>query len=152
MQFEPGEADAAGKSAISNVSGYGDQALTGVEPPGSRNTLQVVFATVVEGDARAGDEVLDRARDQHFIGIGCGGDTRGDMDGEASEVVAADLAFSGVEPDANFDPEPLSGLNDRVGAANGPGGTVEGGYETVTGGVDFLAMGPSQLVSHRLVV
>jgi hypothetical protein len=57
-----------------------------------------------------------------------------------------------VESDPKLDPERPGGDDDVLGAADGPGRTVEGGHEAVAGGVDFLAPGSPQLVSHRLVV
>src|SRR6185437_4348242 len=54
-------------------------ALDREQPPLARNALELSGAAIVEGDARAGDEVLDGARDDHLAGARLGCDPRADM-------------------------------------------------------------------------
>src|SRR5262249_27548203 len=110
-----------------------------VEPPGPRDALQFVFAAVLELDARAHDEILDRRGNQNLAWAAQRRHPGGDMDGEPAEILAANLALSGVEPAPKPDPERPGGLDNLLGAANRPGRTVEGGHEAVPGGVDLLA-------------
>ena len=64
-----------------------------------------MLSALVELDSRARDEVFDRPRDQDLAGGGQGRHPGRDVDGEPAEVVAANLAFSGVEPDPKLDPD-----------------------------------------------
>jgi len=111
-----------------------------------------VLAAVLELDARPHDEILDRGGHQDLARAGQRRDPGRDVDGEPAEVLAPDLAFSGVQPDPKLHPERPGRLNNLLCAADGPGWTVEGGHEAVPGGVDLLAPGSPQLVSHRSVV
>jgi hypothetical protein len=42
--------------------------MTGEELPFARDALKRVYAALLEFNARAGDEVLDGARDEHLVG------------------------------------------------------------------------------------
>ena len=92
--------------------------LCGVEPPASRYALEVVFAAVLEREAGTSDQVSDRAGDEDFIGVSCGGDASGDMDGETCEVVAAHVALTRVKAHPDIDPQVVCRFGDLPGAAN----------------------------------
>jgi hypothetical protein len=55
-----------------------------------------MFAAILEFESGAGDEILDRARDEHFAGSSERRDARADRDSDAGDLVVADLAFTGV--------------------------------------------------------
>src|SRR5262249_7947250 len=75
----------------------------GEESPGAGNPSELVFAPLLEGDSRADNKILDRARDQHFSLMGECSDACGDVNGKASEVVAADFALPSAYTDAKVD-------------------------------------------------
>ena len=66
-------------------------------------------------------------------------DARADVHADAADVVAADLAFAGVQPGAHFDAECLHGVADRHGAADRALRAVEHGQEAVSRGVHLAA-------------
>ena len=76
-----------------------------VELPGPGHTLQFGFASIIELDTRANDEVLHGARDQYVSGTGELCHPCGDMERQPTKIVSTNLAFSGVQPGAQFDPE-----------------------------------------------
>ena len=92
--------------------------LCGVETPASRYALEVVFAAVLEREAGTSDQVSDGAGDEDLIGFSCGGDTSGDMNGETGEVVAPQVALTGVKAHPDVDPHVVCGFGDLPGAAN----------------------------------
>jgi hypothetical protein len=51
------------------------------QPPGLRDAFEVVFAPVGEAEIGAGDEVNDRAGDEHLARFGVGLDALGDAQG-----------------------------------------------------------------------
>jgi DNA-binding winged helix-turn-helix (wHTH) protein len=63
--------------------------------PTTRNTLQRAEAAVFEADPGAGDEILDRARDENFAGLGARGDARAGVDGDACDFAIDYLALAG---------------------------------------------------------
>src|SRR5437868_13589382 len=73
------------------------------------------------------------------------------MHRESSEVIAADLNFAGVEPDAQLDPERFGGDNDGLGAANGASWAVEGDEKAVASYLDLPATMSAQLPADRSV-
>src|SRR5207248_11276933 len=74
------------------------------------------------------------------------------MHRESSEVIAADLNFAGVEPDAQLDPELFGGDNDGLGAANGASWAVEGDEKAVASYFDLPATMSAQLLADSSVV
>ena len=64
-----------------------------------------MLAAVVEREAGADDEVLDRARDEDLAGAGERCDACGDVDREAGDVVALDLDLSDVEAGTDLQSE-----------------------------------------------
>ena len=77
----------------------------GVELPGPGHTLQFGFASIIELDTRANDEVLHGARDQYVSLTGELCHPCGDMYRQSSKFISTNLAFSSVKPSAEFDPE-----------------------------------------------
>src|SRR4051812_25160287 len=78
-------------------------ALDREEPPGAGYALELVVATVVEPDARADDEIGDRARDQHLGRTRSRADALPDVHGHAADVVATDLDLADVDADSDGD-------------------------------------------------
>jgi hypothetical protein len=110
-----------------------------------------VFAAVLEREAGTSDQVSDRAGDEDFIGVSCGGDASGDMDGETCEVVAAHVALTRVKSHPDIDAQVVCGFGDLAGAANGPCGAVKGGDEAVARCFDLVASKSSELFPYRSI-
>src|SRR5712691_1020689 len=107
---------------------------------------------VAEAQARASDEVAHRARHQRLAGFGHRGDARGDMHGNAADIVAFQLDLAGVESAAHADPKRLHHFGYRRGAAHGAGGAVEGGEKPVAEVFHFMPAKPRELLAHGFVM
>ena len=59
------------------------------QPPIDRHALEGVLAASGKAEARPGDQVDDDARDKHLARHGRCCNTRGDVDGDAADVVVA---------------------------------------------------------------
>src|SRR5262249_41374548 len=78
-----------------------------VQAPLPGDALEGVLAPVLEAQAGAESEVLDRARDQNLSGGGEGLKTGGHVDSHPGEPSALQLALSGMHTGANADAETL---------------------------------------------
>src|SRR6266536_6113102 len=96
-------------------------------------------AATSERDARARDEIGDGARNENFVGLGERLDALGDVDGDAADVVTAQLDLAGVEPATYMDADGADRVADGTGAAHRPSGAVEGRQEPVAGRGDLSA-------------
>src|SRR4051812_26661204 len=65
--------------------------------PLPRDALELVRSAIVEGEPRPDDEVADRPRNQDLVRPGLGTDSRGDVDGDAADVLAHPLELAGVK-------------------------------------------------------
>ena len=100
-----------------------------VQRPVTGNTVQPVHATLLEADARASYEVLDRAGDEDLSGVCGGGDAGAGVDADAGELPVRDLELGGVEPGPYVDTE-LGQLCDHdQSGADSASRSVEGGEE-----------------------
>src|SRR5204862_1996542 len=81
-----------------------------IELPLPWHALQRVHATVRELDSRPGNEVRDRARDEHLTRTGNRSHTGADVDGNAAEIVADEFALAGMEAGAHLDAKPAHGI------------------------------------------
>ena len=59
-----------------------------------------MLAAIFELDSRAGDQVLDGARNEHLARLGEGGDARPDVNGDAARFAVNELALAAVQPSA----------------------------------------------------
>src|SRR3954452_16456786 len=122
------------------------------QPPLIGDPLERPRPAVLERDAGTGDEVADRARHEHLAGSGQGSDARGDVDGDAADVVAHQLDLAGVDPDPHLQPRRACNLSDCVPAADRARGPVEGRETAVAQRLDLVAAEPRQLaLNGRLV-
>src|SRR6266581_4701649 len=99
--------------------------------------LQRMDAALLEGQARAGHEVLHGVRDEHFAGLRQRRDARADVDSDAAKLRPHHLALAGMEPGADLEPEAPDAVADRARGAYTPSRPVEGREETVARCVDF---------------
>jgi hypothetical protein len=98
-----------------------------------------MLASVLELDARAGDEIPDGLGDEHLPGIGRSRDAGGDVYGDPTEFVADPLALAGVDARPDLKTELRDSVLDRASASDSTSGAIERGHESVAGGVDFNA-------------
>ena len=122
-----------------------------VQAPLAGHPLEAVRALPLEGQARAGHQVRDRARDQDLAGAGLREDPAGELDGDPPDVAvdaAQHITLAGVHAGPHGEAEPRRRPDDGAGAAHGPGGAVEGGQEAGAGGPDLLAAVAGELLAH----
>jgi len=74
------------------------------------------------------------------------------VDREAADVVAGEFDLTSVAPGADLQAELANGRGQRLGAADGPGGPVEGRQQAVPGGVDVAAPVPFDLPAREVVM
>ena len=123
-----------------------------VEMPPVGDALQFVFAGVFELQPRARGEVFHRGAHENLPGACERADPRADVDREAANVVASEFDLTGVAPGADLQAELADGHAERLGAADGPGGPVEGRQQAVPGGVDVAAPVPFDLPARQVVM
>ena len=92
-----------------------------------------MLAPVREPQARPDDQVLDRARGQHLARARERADACADVHRDAAQVLAPLLAFAGVHPGADLEPERADGVDRGQRALRRPCRPVEGGEEAVAG-------------------
>src|SRR5262249_58605905 len=109
----------------------------GVEAPLPGHALQLVRATVLELDARARDEVLDRLRDEHLSARREAGHAGADVHRQPGELLPHALALARVDPRADLEPQVWNALDDLAGARDRACRPVEAREEPVAGGVDL---------------
>src|SRR5581483_11262719 len=95
------------------------------EPPAVGHSFELMFAAVLEAQAGPGDDALHRLRDEHLAGTRHAPDPRGDVDGDAADVVPHDLDLAGVETDARLEAHALHAVHDRLAAPHRPARSVE---------------------------
>jgi hypothetical protein len=102
-----------------------------VEAPAIGNALQLVFASILEPEPGAGDEVFDRLRHQDLRGACLRGHAGADRDGEARDPVLERLALSCVDTSTDLDPEGPDLIRDLPSTADRACRSFEGGVEAV---------------------
>src|SRR5438093_7035506 len=83
-----------------------------VELPALADAFERVLAAVVELDPCAGNQVPDRARDEHLPGPGKLGHPCADMHGDARDVAVPRRHLAGVEPGTDLEPDERDGVPD----------------------------------------
>jgi hypothetical protein len=67
------------------------------EPPFAGNAFQLADAAILERNPRAGDEILDGARNEHLSGLRLRRNAGADVDGDARHLAVDELAFARVQ-------------------------------------------------------
>jgi hypothetical protein len=80
------------------------------------------------------------------------GNSGRDIHGDATDVFASDLNFSGVNAAPHFNPEWLDGFSNGLRTANTPSRAVEGGKKAVAQSLDLAAAVARELLSHNPIV
>ena len=100
----------------------------------------------------AGDEILDRLRDEHLPGGSLGSDAGGDVQSDPAHPPIGDLDLAGVHASADDDPVGSRRVGDRGCAADGSRGAVEAGQEPACNALQLAAAIAGELPAHDLVV
>src|SRR5207245_8629287 len=105
-----------------------------------------------EGDARVEAEVGYRSGEHCVARAGVGEDARGDVHRDAADITIFDLTFAGMQAGADLQAKRTRGLANRLGTADGPPGTIEGGGQVVARhGGRAPAETRELLPGHRLI-
>jgi hypothetical protein len=75
------------------------------EPPFAGNAFQLADAAILERNPRAGDEILDGARNEHLSGLRLRRNAGADVDGDARHLAVDELAFARVQACAYIEAE-----------------------------------------------
>jgi hypothetical protein len=116
----------------------------------NRGRWQRVIAAIDEGDPSARDQVRHRPRDQHFAGRGVREDLGGHVHGDSAELPAVQLAFAGVKAGPAPYRGPVALRDDRLRAADGARGPVEGCAEGGPACGQHLAAEVGDVAAYRL--
>src|SRR5205085_5710494 len=109
--------------------------------------FQFGSTALVELEARAGDEVFDRARNEDLARLRLLRDSRADVNGDPADLAVQPLALACVQAGAYLEPEPLHRLGDRAGTADRAGRPVEGGEKAVARRIEFRAPEANELAA-----
>src|SRR5207244_1227804 len=118
--------------------GQGLVGTRGVKAPHSQ-TGELAAATLAELEARADNEVLDGARDEHIARLGRRHDARRDVQRHAAGLPSCDLALAGVHSRADAQAQIEQFVADLERAVDGPSGPVENCGDALLAGLDLSA-------------
>src|SRR5208282_181115 len=114
--------------------------------------LQRMGAEILEFYARARDQVLHGARNQHIVGAAELRHPRSDVHRDPPHVILGQLDFACMKTDAHRNLESTQRIANGAGAMDRPGRPIEGGEETVAQGLHFSSTETRKLLPHRLVM
>ena len=97
-------------------------------------------------------KILYRARHQHFVRTCERGNTRADVDRNATDILAHHLAFAGVETGTNFNSKLTDFVADGASTTDAACRAVEGGQNTVAGALDLMTTEPRKVTLDYGVV
>jgi len=120
--------------------------------PAVGDALQLVLASVFEGEAGTRNQVPDRLRNEN-LGRGrecC--DPRADAHGDPSDLAGDGLDLACVYPGAPLEPEVSNRVADRLCAPDPARGAVERGKEPIASRVDFRPAEPAKERSDGAVM
>jgi hypothetical protein len=120
--------------------------------PGIGDTFEVMHASVVELDPRAGDKIPHCSRYQNLSWLCEGFNPLPDVHADAAQIVTSKFDFARVDAATQFDSEALGCVAHGERGLNCPGRAVEAGKEAVPCGLDLSTSKPLQLVSYERVV
>src|SRR5207245_6405950 len=101
------------------------------------DALQLMHPAILEGQARARDEIAYGARDVHVARSGQRRDARRGVNGDAADRAARELDLSRVHSRPQLEAELLPVALDRTRASDGACGAVEAREQAIPGGVDL---------------
>src|SRR5512132_493957 len=116
------------------------------------DAFERVGAAISERDARAANKVDDGARDKDFVRPRERLDSLGDVDGDAADVVTAQLDFPSVEAATHTDADGEERIANGAGAAHRSPRPIEGRQEAIAGGSDLSAAEAFEFAAGEAVV
>jgi hypothetical protein len=133
---------ASGGLALHQLVGHGE------EFPLVGYALERVHAAIGEGEARTGDEVSDRARNQDLAGLRKRCDACRDVHCDAADIVVDELALARVHTRPGFETKAPRLGHDCLGASDCSRRSVEGGKEPVARRLDLTPAESLELTTH----
>ncbi len=124
----------------------------GKEVPVARHSLQWLHTAIIERESGAGDEILDRARNQHLARVSPSRHAGADVHGDAAVFVSHHFALARMKSGAHVDAELVHCLRDGARTANPACRTIEGGEEPIARGINLAATIVIQLATHGLMM
>src|SRR2546428_4032572 len=115
------------------------------QSPLAWGTFERASAAVLELDPGAGHEVLHRAGNQRLPGRRGPCDPGRDMDRQAPDVIAADLAFPDVHAGTHLQADRSRRVLDRASALDRASGAIECGEDPVAGAFELASAEPLDL-------
>src|SRR6266545_7499610 len=122
------------------------------QAPFARHAFERVQTAIGKGYSGARYEVLDRTGHEHLARLRVGGNACPDVDGDAADVVVAELDLSGVQAGADLDAESTHIVADAGSATNGACGAIERRKKSVTRRLLLTAAETNKLLAHQRVV
>src|SRR5262249_14901685 len=124
----------------------------GVQLPAVGNASELVFSSILESDARSGDEVHHRPGRQPLPRLRARADALADVDRQPPDVVTHRLDFARVEPDAHFQAQLAGAVPNGEPAANRTRGPVERREDPVAHRLDLVSAEARELSAGGGVV
>jgi hypothetical protein len=104
------------------------------------DTLQLPFASIIEGDSGPGHQVNDSAGYEDLSRRGHGHNAGGDMDSDAADVITSQLNLASVDAAAEFEAELAGSVSHTARKANRSRRPVESGERAVTCALHQMAV------------
>src|SRR5665213_3675573 len=123
--------------------------INGEDAPLAGNAFQRELAAIDKLQPGARHQILHGTRNENLARPSHRGDARADMDRDTPDIVVNFLAFAGVKPSSNIDPERTNFFDDCAGAADCAPRPVEGDEETVTSRVGLASAKAHNVSSNR---
>src|SRR4030095_8653928 len=99
----------------------------------------------------ARNQILDRARNEHFVRLRQGSDAGRDMHGDAADIVLDELTLARVQSSANLQPERPYLLAHGARASYRPRRSVESGKQTIACSTHRVAPEHIQLPAQQRI-
>src|SRR5215472_14831724 len=120
--------------------------VDGEQMPLSWDVLEAVDAPILESDSRAGHQVLDGVGDQDLARDRSGGHPRANINCQAAQLIADDVAFTGVHPGPNLYSQPKRLVAHSACRADRAGGPIKGCDHSPVGRFNLAAPEPRQVL------
>lgn len=120
--------------------------------PLARDISQFVDSSIFKRQTGSGDEISDCGGDEHLSCVGQTCHAGTDVHTDPRDIITDLLDLARMDAGPEFEPELADFPNDRLGALNGSGGTIERGKKAVAPGAHLDTAVASQVRSDDLVM
>src|SRR5262249_22515044 len=124
----------------------------GEQRPLARHAFEGADTATLEANTRARDEILHSVRDEDFPWRRVRSDSRPDMHRDTSNLGADHFTLGRVKTSTKLDAKRSARVADSPRASYGPGGTVKGGKDPVTSGIDLTPARAGKLAADQDVI